>query len=264
MAVTIHPTAIVEKGAEIGEGSTIGAYSFIGANVKLGKNNIVHHHAVIEGHSSFGDDNNIFSFTALGTRPQDLKYKGEPSELRVGNGNLIREYVTLQPGTEGGGMVTTVGNRNLFMVSSHLGHDSVVGDDNVIANSVAIAGHVKIENRVTLGGLSGLHQFIIIGSFAMIGGGSMVTQDIPPGVIAQGDRARLIGVNAIGLQRAGFSEDDVKEFKKLYRHLFLSDGNLSHKVNDFDHTNASAFSVRFVDFIKNSSRGVASTRSNED
>jgi UDP-N-acetylglucosamine acyltransferase len=264
VAVTIHPTAIVEQGAELGDGCTIGAYAVIGPHVKLGKNNIVQHHAVIEGYTTFGDGNTVFSFAALGTQPQDLKYKGETSELRVGNKNLIREYVTLQPGTEGGGMVSSIGDGNLFMVSSHLGHDSKVGNDNVIANGVAIAGHVIIENRVTLGGLSAVHQFVTIGSYAMIAGGSMVTQDIPPGVIAQGDRARLAGINVIGLQRAGFSEDDIRELKKLYRSLFLADGAIGEKLAAFDEQSACKLCVHFIELVKGSSRGIAATRKSGD
>ncbi|MCL4139356.1 UNVERIFIED_CONTAM: hypothetical protein GTU68_039304, partial [Idotea baltica] len=204
--MSIHSTAIIHEGASLGEGTEVGPYSVIGSKVKLGKNNIIKSHVVIEGNTEIGDENTFFQFASVGAAPQDLKFHGEDSKLIIGNKNTIREYVTLQPGTEGGGMLTSIGDQNLFMASSHVGHDCKVGNANVIANSVALAGHVTIHDFVIMGGLSAVHQFVRIGDSSMISGGSMVIKDIPPFSIAQGDRASLVGINKIGLERRGFSK----------------------------------------------------------
>ena len=261
LSVNIHPAAAVEEGAEIGDGTTIGPYSIIRKNVKIGERNTIGPHVVIEGHTTIGDDNQIFQFASIGAVPQDLKYKGEPSELRIGCRNIIREFVTLQLGTEGGGMISRMGDRNLFMANSHLGHDSKLGDGNVIANSCAIAGHVEIGNRVILGGLSGIHQFVKLGDLALISAGAMVSQDVPTFCMAHGDHARLIGINRIGMERAGYSRQDIMGIRKLFREIFLGSGMFRERLAACRVQNADfAPGLAMLDFISRSGRGIAHAR----
>lgn len=220
MSISVHPTAIVSKSAKLDEGVSIGPYSIIGDHVVIGEGSRVGPHAVIEGHTTLGKNNQIFQFSSIGSTPQDLKYRGEPSELVIGDNNIIREYVTLQPGTETGSMVSKIGSGNLFMIGSHVGHDAVVGDGNVFANYCCLAGHVTIEDKVTIGGLSGIHQFVRIGQLSILGAGAMVAQDIPPFCIAQGDHAKLVGINRVGVSRAGYSSEDITKLRKLFRQIF--------------------------------------------
>jgi UDP-N-acetylglucosamine acyltransferase len=264
LTTAIHPTAIVAAGAVIGEGTTVGPYSIIGPHVVLGRNNRVAPHVVIEGHTRIGDDNTIYQFASVGAAPQDLKYRGEPSELIIGNRNIVREYVTLQPGTEGGGMLTSIGDQNLFMANTHVGHDSRVGSRCVVANGAALAGHVTVADGVIIGGLSGIHQFVKLGSVAMIGAGAMVAQDIPPYCMAQGDRATIHGLNRVGLERNGGSKDDLAVLREVYRIVFTPSG-VDEKVRVFKDRVAHARSlvgdnrrgVEFVEFLERSERGVA-------
>ena len=216
----IHPTAIIDPSAHIGEGTKVGPYSIIGPNVVLGRDNTVGPHVVIEGRTTIGDGNAFFQFASVGAIPQDLKYRGEPSELIIGNRNIIRECVTLQPGTTGGGMITKIGDQNLFMANTHVGHDTFVGDRCVFANSAALAGHVIVGNGVIVGGLSGIHQFVRLGDVAMIGAGAMVSQDVPPYFMAQGDRAKIHGLNRVGLERNGGTREDLAAIRSLYRSVF--------------------------------------------
>lgn len=257
MSVTIHPTAIVSDGAKIGDGSSIGAYSIIGPRVVLGKGNKIGPHVVIEGNTVIGDENTIFQFASVGAEPQDLKYKGEDSLLEIGSHNKIREFVTLQPGTSGGGMLTKIGDSNLFMANCHVGHDAIIANNNVFANSAAIAGHVTIGSGVTLGGLSGVHQFVKLGDFCLLGAGSMITKDIPPFCIAQGDRAHLFGINKVALSRKGYSSDDVLKIRKIYREIFFDEGNLTSKA-EAAKTKYAGFELgqQFIEFISQSERGV--------
>jgi UDP-N-acetylglucosamine acyltransferase len=257
----IHSTAIISSGAEIGAGTTVGPYSVVGPHVKLGRNNRIASHVVIEGYTTIGDENQIYQFASVGSNPQDLKFKGEASQLIIGNGNIIREYATLQPGTSGGGMKTTIGDKNLFMVNSHIGHDSIVGSGNVFANSVAIAGHVTIGNNVNIGGLVGIHQFVHLGDVAFIAGGSMVTQDIPPYCLAEGNRAGLVGLNSIGLKRRGFSEDQISDIKRAYREIFMGAGVFKDRVLEAiaKYSEASHVLV-LLNAIKNSERGISPLR----
>lgn len=219
-SVQIHPTAIVDPAATIGAGSTVGPYSVIGPKVVMGRENVIGPHVVIEGITKMGDGNRIFQFASVGAQPQDLKYRGEPSELVIGDRNIIRECATLQPGTTGGGMLTKIGDSNLFMANTHVGHDTFVGSRCVFANSCALAGHVIIGDGVIVGGLSGIHQFVKIGDVAMVGAGAMVSQDIPPYCMAQGDRAKIHGLNRVGLERNGGSREDLSVLRKIYRTVF--------------------------------------------
>jgi UDP-N-acetylglucosamine acyltransferase len=219
---TIHKTALINHEAEIDSGVEIGAYSVIGAGVKIGKQTRVASHVVIEGRTSIGQGNTIYQFATIGSRPQDLKYRGEASELIIGNHNTIREYVSLNPGTAGGGMVTRVGDHNLLMMHCHIAHDCLIGSHNIIANGATLGGHVVVGDYVIVGGLVGIHQFARIGSGAILGAGSMVSKDVPPFCNATGDRARLRGLNLEGLKRRGFTTTAIDALKKAYRIIFQS------------------------------------------
>ena len=257
----VHPTALISAGATVGAETEIGPFCIVGPKVVLGKRNVLRSHVVIEGRTEIGDGNHFFQFCSIGSLPQDLKFKGEDSLLRLGDNNRIREYVTIQPGTAGGGMLTQVGDGNLFMVSSHVGHDARVGNNNVFANSCALAGHVSVGSGTIVGGLSAIHQFARLGDLCMLAGGSMVSKDVPPFTIAQGDRARLVGINVIGLQRRGFNRDDVRSLRKAFRALFFTQGTQRERLDRARAEFGSIVCVKeFLDFIDASERGIASLR----
>ena len=218
----IHQTALIDRQAEIDSDVEVGPYTTIGAGVRIGKATKVASHVVIEGRTSLGQGNTIYQFATIGSRPQDLKYRGEASELIIGNHNTIREYVSLNPGTAGGGMVTRVGDHNLLMMHCHIAHDCLIGNHNIIANGATLGGHVVVEDYVIVGGLVGIHQFARIGSGAILGAGSMVSKDVPPFCNATGDRARLRGLNLEGLKRRGFTPAAIDALKKAYRIIFQS------------------------------------------
>ena len=218
----IHQTALINRQAEIDSDVEIGPYSVIGAGVRIGQQTRVASHVVIEGRTSVGQSNTIYQFATIGSRPQDLKYRGEASELIIGNHNTIREYVSLNPGTAGGGMVTRVGDHNLLMMHCHIAHDCLIGSHNIIANGATLGGHVIVQDYVIVGGLVGIHQFARIGSGAILGAGSMVSKDVPPFCNATGDRARLRGLNLEGLKRRGFTTTAIDALKKAYRIIFQS------------------------------------------
>jgi UDP-N-acetylglucosamine acyltransferase len=218
----IHQTALIDRQAEIDSNVEIGPYSVIGAGVRIGQQTRVASHVVIEGRTSVGQGNTIYQFATIGSRPQDLKYRGEASELIIGNHNTIREYVSLNPGTAGGGMVTRVGDHNLLMMHCHIAHDCLIGSHNIIANGATLGGHVAVGDYVIVGGLVGIHQFARIGSGAILGAGSMVSKDVPPFCNATGDRARLRGLNLEGLKRRGFTTTAIDALKKAYRIIFQS------------------------------------------
>ena len=264
MSIDIHPTAIVSEKAVIGEGTSIGAYCVIGPRVVIGKNNRIASHVVIEGNTRLAEENIIFQFSSIGAAPQDLKYRGEDSVLEIGSKNRIREFVTLQPGTAGGGMLTRIGSNNLFMANSHVGHDALIGDNNVFANSAALAGHVIVGSGITLGGLCGVHQFVRLGDFCILGAGSMISKDVPPFCIGQGDRAHLFGINKIALQRQGCTESEITKLRSLYKKIFLSGGVLKDKLE----TAKSEFAdfemgLKMIEFIASSERGVIMPRKSE-
>ena len=220
--MSVHPTAIVAPGARLHPTVEVGPYAVIGPQVEIGAGTTVGPHAVIEGRTRLGERNRVFQFASVGAQPQDLKYAGEDSALEIGNENLIREFTTLHKGTTGGGGVTRIGDRNLFMAYAHVAHDCQVGSGCVFANGATLGGHVEVGDHAILGGLAAVHQFTRIGRNAFVAGGSMVVMDVPPFCTAQGDRAELVGVNSIGLARHGFSEEQIARVKEAYRTLFRS------------------------------------------
>lgn len=220
--MSVHPTAIVAPGAKLHATVEVGPYAVIGPQVEIGAGTTVGPHAVLDGRTRLGERNKVFQFASVGAPPQDLKYAGEDSALEIGNENLIREFTTLHKGTTGGGGVTRIGNRNLFMAYAHVAHDCRVGNGCVLANAATLGGHVDVGDHVILGGLAAVHQFTRIGKHAFVAGGAMVVMDVPPFCTAQGDRAELAGINSIGLARHGFSEDQIGRVKEAYRILFRS------------------------------------------
>lgn len=253
----VHPTAIVDSAAAVAPDVEIGPYSVIGANVRVGKGTKIASHVVIQGRTTLGEDNVIFPFASVGTIPQDLKYKGEASELLIGNRNTIREYVSLNPGTAGGGMVTRIGDQNLLMMQCHIAHDCIIGNRNVIANGATLGGHVTIEDFVIVGGLVGIHQFVRIGTGAIIGAGSMVSKDVPPYCNATGDRAKLHGLNLEGLKRRGFDRRVIDIIRKAYRIVFQSKLRTDDALKKVSAELPGIPEIeRFVSFISQSQRGV--------
>jgi UDP-N-acetylglucosamine acyltransferase len=253
----VHPTAIVDARAEIDGDVQIGPYCVIGAGVTIGKGCRVHSHAVITGRTTLGEGNVVFPFATIGDTPQDLKYKGEPSELLIGNRNTIREYVSLNPGTTGGGMVTRVGDQNLLMMQCHIAHDCLLGDRNVVANGATLGGHVVIEDFVIVGGLVGIHQFVRIGTGAILGAGSMVSKDVPPYCNATGDRAKLHGLNLEGLKRRGFDKTVIALLRKAYRIVFQSALRTEDALKKIrEELPAIPEIEKFASFIAQSGRGV--------
>lgn len=221
-AVAIHPTAIVAREAKLDAGVEVGPYSVIGAHVTIGRGTRIGPHATVDGHTVLGADNRVFPYSSVGSLPQDKKYSGEESRLVVGDRNQVREFASLSLGTAGGGMDTVIGDDNLFMNNSHVGHDCRIGNGNVIANGAALAGHVTLADHVTVSGLAAIAQFVRVGESAFLGGGSMVVMDVPPFCMANGDRAKLVGLNVVGLERRGFTPEQVSEMKRAYRLLFQS------------------------------------------
>ena len=255
----IHSTAVIAESAKIGAGTTIGPYSCIGPYVKIGKNCRVSSHVVIEGFTEIGDENKIYQFASVGAEPQDLKWDGEPTKLVVGDRNIIREYVTMQPGLKQFEAITVVGSNNLFMACSHVAHDVIIGDNNWITNSAGVAGHVNIGSKVIIGAMSGVHQFCRIGHFAFIAAGAMVVQDVPPYCLVQGDRARLKSINKIGLVRAGFSKDDIRKIHNIFKILFVRDGIMRERIQRVEDNYTDFIPAKeILEFIKNSERGTVS------
>lgn len=228
----IHPTAIIDKTVELAEDVYIGPYTCISGNVKIAGGARIEAHVVIGGNTTIGEKTHIYPFASVGLPPQDLKFKGEESTLIIGNSNIIREHVTINPGTEGGGMKTVIGNDCLLMIGSHVAHDCVVGNRVILANNATLAGHVTIGDYAIIGGLSAIHQFVRIGHHAMIGGMSGIESDVVPYASATGDRAKLAGLNIIGLKRRNFSRDNIHSLRAAYRMLFSAEGTIEERVND--------------------------------
>jgi len=253
----IHKTAIVDAGAEIGADVEIGPYSIIRNNVILGDNTRIGSHVVIEPYVRIGPDCRIFQYAAIGAPPQSLKFKGEESFIKIGRGNTIREFVTIHRGTAFGGGVTELGENNFIMAYSHIAHDCRVGDHVVLSNNATLGGHITIGDYSIVGGLVAIHQFVRIGAYAFIGGKSAVVKDVPPYVIAAGDRARLHGLNAVGLKRHGFSASTLSALKKTYRLIFRIGLTLNEAIERVSaEVEMVPEVVDFIAFIKNSQRGI--------
>lgn len=253
----IHPTAIVEEGAIIGANVTIGPFCTVDSKVEIGEGTELLSHVVVKGPTKIGKENRIFQFASIGEECQDLKFAGEDTRLEIGDRNTIRESVTMHRGTVQDSGVTKVGNDNLFMINAHIAHDCIVGDRCIFANNATLAGHVKIGNQTIVGGMCAIHQFCHIGDHAMLGGGSIVVQDVPPYVMAQGNHCAPFGINIEGLKRRGFEKKEIHAIRRAYKALYRS-GNtveeakveIAKEAEEFD-------SVKlFLEFLEKSVRGI--------
>jgi len=228
---SIHPTAIIAPSAKLSANVTVGPYCVIDGEVSIGAGSVLKSHVAISGRTTIGKNCQIFPFASLGHAPQDLKYKGETSELIIGDNNMIREHVTMNPGTEGGGLKTVIGNHCLFMVASHVAHDCKVGNNVILANNATLAGHVEVGQHAIIGGLSAIHQFVRIGNHAIVGGMSGVEHDVIPYGSVIGERANLAGLNLVGLKRRGFDRDTIHGLRNAYKLLFEdTDGTLAERA----------------------------------
>jgi UDP-N-acetylglucosamine acyltransferase len=259
--VNAHPTAIVAAGAQIPASCTVGPYCTVGPDVVLGEECELVSHVVLDGHLRMGRKNRVFSFACIGISPQDLKYAGEPTGVEIGDGNSIREYVTISRGTKGGGGVTKVGNDCLIMAYTHIGHDSRIGNGCILANAATLAGHVTVEDYASVGALCPVHQFCRIGKYAYIGGGTTITQDVLPYSLTSIERNNhAYGLNKVGLERKGFTPEQLKELRAAYRTLTASKLNVSDALAAIRKTIASGGAgehvVYLADFIANSERGI--------
>jgi UDP-N-acetylglucosamine acyltransferase len=260
--MSIHPTAVVAKEAVIDPSATIGPFCLVGPHVQIGADTELCSHVVVQNRTTLGARNVVHPFACLGGVPQDLKYKGAPAVLTIGDDNVIRENATLSIGTQAT-METRVGSRCLLMANSHVAHDCQLGDQVILVNSVGLAGHVHVGSNVTLGGLSAVHQFCRIGRHAFIAGGGMVAQDVPPFCIAQGDRAELVGINIIGLRRAGWSRERIAAVREGFRALFQSGPTrmmaVTRVAEELEHSDQA--DVReMLEFVRQSKRGVCPPR----
>ncbi|MEO5656723.1 MAG: acyl-ACP--UDP-N-acetylglucosamine O-acyltransferase [Nitrospiria bacterium] len=253
-----HPTALIHPGARLADDVTVGPYTVIGEHVRIGAGTTIGAHVVIEGWTEIGEACVFSHFVSAGTPPQDLKFGGEETHLIIGSRNTFREFVTLNRGTHHGGGVTRIGNDNFLMAYVHVAHDCRVGDHVIMANAATLAGHIEIGDHAVLGGLSGVHQFVRIGAYAMIGGCSAVAQDVPPFVSAVGNRAKLYGLNLIGLKRHGFSDERLAALKRAYRLLFQSHLPIKEAINRTrEEWPGQADVEELVRFVEASERGIS-------
>jgi UDP-N-acetylglucosamine acyltransferase len=253
----IHPTAIVNPQAELGENVSIGPYTVIEKDVVIGAGSEIGAHVYIDRYTRIGKDCFISPFAAIGTPPQDKKFKGEKTEVVMGDGNVIREYVTINRGTSGGGGITTIGHQNLLMAYVHVAHDCHLGNGIIMANLATLAGHVILEDYAILNGLVAIQQFVRVGAYAYIGGKSGVLKDIPPYVIASGERAKLFGLNIVGLKRHDFSDEVIMAIKKAYQIVIRSHLTIQEALARVEKEVPALPEVkRFLDFIRNSQQGV--------
>ncbi|UCH74530.1 MAG: acyl-ACP--UDP-N-acetylglucosamine O-acyltransferase [Rhodospirillales bacterium] len=262
----IHKTAIVDKKANIGAGVAIGPYCIVGSQVTLEDGVELKSHVVIDGHTTIGAQSRVFPFASIGLPPQDLKFRGEPSRLVIGRNNVIREYVTMNPGTEGGGMETRIGDNGLFMIGAHVAHDCRVGNNVIMVNNATLAGHVVVEDFAIIGGLAAVHQFVRIGAHAMIGGLSGVEQDVIPFGTVTGERATLSGLNIVGMKRRGFERADIHALRSAFKSIFNEKGTLADRLADaLDGHAGNAAVEEVIEFIRGeSTRGLTRPKSEND
>jgi UDP-N-acetylglucosamine acyltransferase len=260
--MAVHPNALVDSSAELDSSVVIGPFALIGPHVQIGAGSSIAAHAIIEGHTRIGRNNRVFSHAVIGGPPQDKKYAGEPTRLEIGDGNTIREFVTINTGTAQDEALTRVGDDNWIMAYVHIAHDCRVGDHTILANNVTLAGHVHLGDWVILGGLSAVHQFVRIGAHSMAGGGSIILQDIPPFVMAQGYPAKPHGLNSEGLRRRGFSADTIAALKRAYRALYRENlgfeeakARIAQMANQAD-PDSSVQLVAFSQFLLQVTRGI--------
>jgi len=251
----IHSTAIIGAEAKIGKDVSIGPYCVVGPSVQLDDAVTLKAHVVVDGHTIIGSGTTVYPFASIGSAPQDLKYKSELSQLIIGKNNTIREHVTMNPGTAGGGLRTVVGNNCLFMVGAHVAHDCLIENHVVMANNATLGGHVRVGDRVVIGGLAAVHQFIRIGAFAVIGGTSGVESDVIPFGRVKGDRAYLAGLNLVGLERGGFSKDQIKTMQKAVNQLFGENGTLEERVQELEKDFETDANIgRIIQFVRERNR----------
>ncbi len=244
-----HPSAIIEPGAKVDPDATVGPFCTVGADVQLAKGVELKSHVVVTGKTTIGEDTIVFPFATIGEIPQDLKFSGEETRLEIGARNRIREGVTMNTGTEGGGGLTKVGNDCLFMTGAHVGHDVIVGDHVIMANQAALAGHCVVEDRVIIGGLAGIHQFVRLGRGAIIGAVTMVTNDVIPYGLVQAPRGELDGLNYVGLKRAGVAREDITALRAAYQMLRQGDGAFQERARRLRDESDSEYVHEVVDFI---------------
>ena len=251
MTTSIHPTAIVDAGASLGERVSIGPYCLVGKNVVLGDRVTLHAHVVVEGHTTLGEDSEVYPFAVLGAPPQHTRFAGEESTLEIGHHCVIREHVTMHPGTAIDSMRTCVGNHGLFLVASHVAHDCAVGDHAIFANNASLGGHAKIGNHVMLGGFATVQQWCRVGDHAMVASQTAVDSDVIPFGIAVGNRACLTGINVIGMERRGFGDESIAQLRRLYRDLFRGGGVFKDRLEatrlSYDHSAEAAQIFAFLD-----------------
>ncbi len=245
----IHKTAIVDKKAKISENSIIGPYCIVGPHVQIGEGTEIQSHVNITGNTVIGKNTKVFPFSSIGTNPQDLKYKGEQTKLEIGSNNIIREHVTINTGTEGGGSITKIGNNNLIMIGAHIAHDCMVGNNVVIANSAAIAGHAQISDDVIIGGNCGIQQFTRIGRMAMIGGMSGVSRDVIPYGLSFGNRNYLEGINLVGLRRKKVSNKEILALSEAYKEIFKTTSLYENLTKLSETLKTNAYVKEVIDFI---------------
>ncbi|MEX1222091.1 MAG: acyl-ACP--UDP-N-acetylglucosamine O-acyltransferase [Idiomarina sp.] len=251
----IHETAIIDASAKLGSNVQVGPWTYIGPDVEIGDNTVISSHVVVKGPTRIGNNNRIFQFASIGEDCQDKKYAGEPTELVIGDNNIFRECVTVHRGTTQDKGLTAIGSNNLFMAYVHVAHDCIVGDNNILANAVTLAGHVVVGDWVILGGFTGVHQFCHIGSHAFTAVNSVIVQDVPPYIMAQGHNATPRTINSEGLKRRGYSKDQIMNLRRAYKTLYRSGLTVAEAVEKLQAQNAEEVQP-LIDFVQQSSRGI--------
>ena len=256
--MAIHPTTLIDSKAEIDSSVEVGPFCVIGPNVKIGAGSVIKSHVVINGHTTIGANNEIYQFASVGEANQDKKYKGEPTQLVLGDNNVIRENATIHRGTVQDNGITLIGSNNLFMASTHVGHDCIVGDNNILANFAALAGHVTVGNNVILGGYTGVHQFCQVNSYSMCGMGSMVSKDIPRYVMVSGSPAKAHGMNFEGMRRRGVAPEIIRALRAAYKIVYLKGLTLEVALSELEKGELSQILevTEFILSIRNSKRGI--------